>query len=101
MDPRRGMVGWSWSPECFTLLLNPTSEGGKKSTSYVLCMYVNQVNQQSSIGQESFLSTEEIEDVSRERERETLGSDVYLHFIGTMVRGDYRLVGSPLFPIIP
>lgn len=36
-----------------------------------------------------------------ERERETLGSDVYLHFIGTMVRGDYRLVGSPLFPIIP
>lgn len=38
MDPRRGMVGWSWSPKCFTLLLNPTSEGGKKSTSYVLCM---------------------------------------------------------------
>lgn len=65
MDPRRGMVGWSWSPKCFTLLLQPYKRRGQEK--YFVCvMYVNQVNQQSSIGQESFLSTEEIEDTSRE-----------------------------------
>ena len=78
MEPRRRGIGWmELESKSVSLcdLVNPTSEG----TPYLVCMYVCKSSKSaSSIGQESFLSTEEIEDVSREREKH---SDLMYIFI--------------------